>query len=242
MKFYTSNSTGDSGLMYLGYWINQNFGFPFRIMTADIGIDAEIEILDNTLNSNGLIIKAQIKATQTPITTNFVEYVDKNHLDYWNKLTVPVIYFKIDLVNSNIYYKIISSYDDIELTTSDNAEKWKINFDITNDLLTTASKQKWIENFAMVEYHSIYSYIETIEREVNSIPTVNISYMDNELIDNHIEILDETDIFFEKLTALQNLYPWKFGDQLKNKIEELGDLKFQKRNFLSQEKTNLNYD
>lgn len=242
MKFYTTNSTGDSGLLYLGYWINQNFGFPFRVMTADIGIDAEIELLGENLASEGIIVKAQVKSTQSAITSNFIEYVDKSHLDYWNKLTVPVIYFKVDLENSKIYYKTILLLDDVELTASDDDEKWKINFDIENDLLDLSCKQKWLDRFAVVEYHNINSYIEILNKGINSVVITNRSFIDNQVIDNLIEKLDSMNPYFEKLDSLNRLYPWKFGDKLKEMIEDLKDERNSKLNFLEQEQQSLNYD
>ncbi|MBL3655166.1 DUF4365 domain-containing protein [Fulvivirga sediminis] len=242
MKFYTTSSTGDSGLLYLGHWINQYFHFPFRIMSADIGIDAEIEILDEDLHSNGLIIKAQVKSTQSPINANFSEYVEKDHIDYWSKLTVPVIYFKVDLKNNKIYHKIISSLDGIELTSSGNGNKRKIEFDLSKDLLDLSSKQKWLDFFKVVEYHNMYSYIEKLHDEIDSVVVDNVSFFQNEVIEELLEKLDITEIYFKKLEALKNLYPWKFGKEINDKIECLNEERRRKMDYLHREQQMLNYD
>lgn len=239
MKFYTSNSTGDSGLFYLGYWINQNFGFPFRVLSADIGIDAEIEILDEQLHSNGLILKAQVKSSQTEITKDFTEYVEKKHLDYWSKLTVPVIYFKIDLFSSKIYYKVISSLDDIELTKSEDEEKWKIDFKIKSDLLTLDSKIEWIKKFQLIEFHNIYSYFEEIDRILND---VVVHVMNDDSYNFQIKKVVKAEKLIEKLVALKNLYPWKYGKKLNRRLENVTKNANEKRNFMNQELQMHNYN
>ncbi|RAW01528.1 DUF4365 domain-containing protein [Pseudochryseolinea flava] len=126
MKFYTEGgATGDSGVFYLGHWVTRHFGWPFRIQSmADIGIDAEIEICEDDNRSTSIIVKAQVKSTQNALTEDFSVYVSKEHLAYWTNMPLPVMLFKIDIVTKNIFYKIVSSYDDIYPTE----KGYRINF------------------------------------------------------------------------------------------------------------------
>lgn len=218
MKFYTTNATGDAGLFYLGYWINFNFNFPFRVMSADIGIDAEIEMIGEGLHSEGLIIKAQVKSTQTAITSNFTEYIEIKHLEYWNRLTVPVIYFKVDLISKKIYYKIISSLDDIERTKEDNEDKWKISFDLSQDELCIKTREIWIEKFKLIEFHNIYAYFKRSEEIINSIITNVIDY---DSFDEEMIKVKEAREIITKLSSLKKLYPWKFGVKLSEEYDRL---------------------
>lgn len=220
MKFYTSNATGDSGLFLLGHWINQNFGFPFRIMSTDIGIDAEIEMIDEEYHSEGLILKAQVKATQTVITKNFSAYIDKPHLKYWDKLTVPVLFFKVDLTNNNIYYKHISSHDDISSTKSDDPSKLKIEFDIEKDILTTDSLAVWQETFRLVEYHNLHKYFG---QAIEILKTVVTNVYDQEAYDIQIAKVKEAKIIEQKLQSLKLLYPWKFGAKHSKILNQISD-------------------
>lgn len=208
MKFYTSNATGDSGLFLLGHWINQNFGFPFRVMSADIGIDAEIEMIGDEYHSEGLILKAQVKATQTAITKNFAAYINKAHLKYWNKLTVPVLFFKVDLTNNNIYYKHISTHDDIVGTKSDDPEKLKIEFDFEKDLLTKETLAIWQETFRLVEYHNLHRYFGMAGELLKTVIT---DVYDYESFEKQITKVNEAKVIEQKLQSLKLLYPWKFG-------------------------------
>ena len=239
MQFYTTNVTGDSGLFYLGHFIVQNFKFPFRVMSTDIGIDAEIELIGEGLQANGLIIKAQIKSTQKAINANFTEYVEKKHLEYWNKLTIPVLYFKVDLSNLKIYYKVISSFDDIERTVENQEEKWKINFDISSDVLKVESKEEWLEKFKAVEYHNLYSYFNQIDQILRDVIT---NVMDDIAFDIQMAKVQNAKKIATKLESLKILYPWKFGNNLTNELDRINNNIRIMTNDLNHNITQANYN
>lgn len=239
MKFYTSNATGDSGLFLLGHWINQNFKFPFRVMSADIGIDAEIEMIDEEYHSEGLVLKVQVKATQKAITKNFSAYIDKAHLKYWDKLTVPVLFFKVDLTNNNIYYKHISSHDDITGTKSDDPDKLKIDFDIGNDLLTIDSLAIWRETFRLVEYHNLHNYFGQAIEILRSVIT---NVYDQDSYESQMLKVKEAQVIEQKLQSLKLLYPWKFGIKHSKVLNQITDTIASKSNDLKFSLMESNYN
>lgn len=239
MKFYTTNATGDSGLFYLAHWINKNFRFPFRVMSADIGLDAEIELLNDDLHSTGIVLKAQVKSTESAITEDFTEYIDKKHLVYWMSVVVPVIYFVVDTVNLKIYYKVLSSFDDIERTKETTETRWKISFDVTKDELTIDSKKEWIRLFSASEFHNTLSYFDQINSLLSGIIT---NVLDLDAFKRQSEKLDEAKGIREKLESIKRHYPWKFGKKLNEELEKIDDNIRITKNGLEQSITQAGYN
>ena len=61
MKYIKKSLVGDMGEHFFIYKIMEMFRWPCRLYGIDLGIDAEIEILDNENRTTGRIIKVQIK-------------------------------------------------------------------------------------------------------------------------------------------------------------------------------------
>lgn len=87
MKYNVTNIIGDAGEHLVAARIIKFFGYPCRLTNIDIGIDAEIELIDSNYKSTGQFIKCQIKTTTSD---KFHLYLDDRHIVYWNKLNVPV--------------------------------------------------------------------------------------------------------------------------------------------------------
>lgn len=127
MKYYLSNIIGDAGEHLFASRIIKLFHFPCRLINIDIGIDAEIEIIDDNFKSTGVFLKCQVKTTTSD---KFYIYVEEGHLEYWNKINVPVIVFLVHLDTEKIYWHCI---DDIEKYTKGKTD-YVINFDKTDIL------------------------------------------------------------------------------------------------------------
>lgn len=232
-KFYSSSSIGDAGLFYLGFKINKDFGFPYRIQpSADIGIDAEIELVNEDGSSTGIIIKAQVKTKEKKITGDFTEYLKEKDLKYWDNIPMPVLYFVVDLESEKIYYKIISSDSTVEETNSKSEGRYKIEFSVENNCLTKKDKNEWLEKFKLIEFHSISKYIEDSNQIIKTIDPHNC--ISESGFDKERDKIEKVEIMIEKLLSLEKLYPWKFDKQkiesiliLKKRLRKLkSDLKF----------------
>lgn len=104
-KFKTGNATGKAGEHYFAYWIMSTVGWPCRLMDIDIGIDAQIEILNEKQHSTGDFIAVQIKTTGSKIPEKTVY---KKHLEYWKDLDDELIYVSISNFRQSsptIYWK-----------------------------------------------------------------------------------------------------------------------------------------
>ncbi|MGQ5675295.1 DUF4365 domain-containing protein, partial [Lacticaseibacillus paracasei] len=62
MEYPKKSVNGDAGEYLVAYTITKLFGWPCRLFGVDIGVDAELEILDDEARSTGDVIKIQVKA------------------------------------------------------------------------------------------------------------------------------------------------------------------------------------
>ncbi|WP_409288340.1 DUF4365 domain-containing protein [Pseudomonas sp. KCJK8927] len=105
MKYAESNVTGDAGEYYFAYFITHALGWPCRLLDIDIGIDAQIEILDDDSCSTGQFLAVQIKGTRKDDKLSLD--VAKKHVKYWLSMDVPVLLALVDVDNRKVYVKSI---------------------------------------------------------------------------------------------------------------------------------------
>ena len=92
MIFNEKNASGKAGEYFFAFWICSQFDWACRLLDIDIGIDAQIEIFDESCNSTGNFINVQIKSS---INKTFNASVTKNNLTYWRTLDKPTILVNI---------------------------------------------------------------------------------------------------------------------------------------------------
>lgn len=89
-KLQPSNLIGLAGEYLVGAVVAQKLGWPYRMQPiADIGIDGEVEALDDGGRTTGRLLKVQVKAAVR--STRRTRYVQRDHFEYWQELAVPVI-------------------------------------------------------------------------------------------------------------------------------------------------------
>ena len=110
MKQYTKKQAiGQAGEYLVGAVVAHRLGWPYRTQPiADLGIDGEIEVLDETGTSLSGIIKVQAKATakedEESTVPPFARYVSEAHYEYWAALSLPVIVCRPVLATGKIYW------------------------------------------------------------------------------------------------------------------------------------------
>lgn len=137
MKYTPSNIIGDAGEHLLAAKVIKLFGFPCRLVNIDIGIDAEIEIIDRNYKSTGQFIRAQVKTT---IKETFHLYLSEKHLNYWNTMQVPAVIFLVHLNSENIYWHCVDKTEKYLKSKSG----LKIDFDAEN-ILIAKNRAKFLE-------------------------------------------------------------------------------------------------
>ena len=78
---------------------------------TDIGIDAQLEIIENNI-STGQLIALQVKSGLSFFTNeqddSYIFYVDSNHIEYWFKHNLPVVLILYHPLKKKLYWSPIS--------------------------------------------------------------------------------------------------------------------------------------
>lgn len=135
MKYLESNAIGDAGEHFFAYIVATVLGWPCRLLDVDIGIDAQIEVLDQEKNSTGQFIAVQIKATKSDEASLRIPL---RHIEYWKTVDAPVLLALVNIKKKHVYFRHISTSEKID---NINSESIKYEFDTTNDRLTSKSAQ-----------------------------------------------------------------------------------------------------
>ncbi len=109
MEFHSRDAIGKAGERLVETFIEENLNFIYRrTNSTDIGIDGDIEILDENRNSTGGFIKVQVKTTKYSLVGKNIQiFFDEKHLDYFSSLTVPPILSIVSLADKRIWWKPI---------------------------------------------------------------------------------------------------------------------------------------
>lgn len=166
MKYTQTNIIGDAGEHLLAAKVIKYFGFPCRLINIDIGIDAEIEIIDANYKSTGQFIKAQVKTTTTEV---FHLFIDEKHLKYWNMMHFPAVIFLVHLHTENIYWHCIEKTEAYIHSKSG----LRITFD-PEHILVPENKEKFIE----ISYDQERQTIASIYSEAYEVANADTEILD----------------------------------------------------------------
>ncbi|MGM3216556.1 DUF4365 domain-containing protein [Pseudomonas sp. PhalM4] len=165
MKYPLSTAIGDAGEYFFAYQISHVLGWPCRLFDIDIGIDAQVEILDESRNSTGRFAAFQIK---TSAGDDFKPswYVSERQLDYWRELDNPVFVVLVDIKDQAMYLHRIQKDFTYRVTEGKSV---RIDFDLTQDKFSEASGKTIkaaAEGFAM---ESIRAHLEKVKDGIQAI-------------------------------------------------------------------------
>lgn len=127
------------GVHYVGL-ILAKLGLIFReTSNTDVGIDGQIEYVNNVGEATGRIVAVQIKSGDSYLyeakkdTKNWTFYLDEKHMNYWEKYPIPVILLVYHPTNDTIYfidarhYLRINGMDNIKIPKSNILNKLNKN-------------------------------------------------------------------------------------------------------------------
>jgi len=109
MKYPEKTAIGDAGEYFFAYQIASALGWPCRLFDIDIGIDAQVEILDKERTSTGKFVAFQVKTTIVE-GNDACRYVLKKQLSYWRDLDLPVFVVLVDLSKKAMYFHRIKRH------------------------------------------------------------------------------------------------------------------------------------
>jgi hypothetical protein len=136
MKYTLRIAHGDAGEFFFAYKIASVLNWPCRLFDIDIGIDAQVEIVDeDDETSTGRFVAFQVKATSAGEQT--CRYVSKRQLAYWRALDLPVFVVLVDLLVEKMYLHQVLSNNNYPPATKKGFVR--IEFDLANDVFTKDS-------------------------------------------------------------------------------------------------------
>jgi Domain of unknown function (DUF4365) len=116
MKYSEIAATGDASEYFFAYKIASILRWPCRLLDIDIGIDAQVEIIDmKTRVSTGKFVAFQVKGTRSDGVDS--RYVSERQLAYWRDLALPVYVVLVDLPEQAMFlHRVQLNFDYPEAT------------------------------------------------------------------------------------------------------------------------------
>lgn len=219
MKYSYTNIIGDAGEHLVAAKIIKLFGFPCRLMGIDIGIDAEIEIIDAEYKSTGQFLKCQIKTT---LSKDFSICLQEKHILYWNSINIPIVVFLVHLTEEKIYWHCIKNIKEYEKSNSGVTVK----FDTTN-ILKKSSKKTFIQLVHIKSFEEIRKIYEELyeiahKDKVELLDTKNYDYFTVEhFVRNLLKI--EYDLSKVKKLQRRNKSLIKVDEEYLEKLDEINE-------------------
>jgi hypothetical protein len=162
MKYPERTAHGDAGEFFFAYKIASVLKWPCRLFDIDIGIDAQVEILDEERVSTGKFVAFQIKTTNAEYPGAY-SYVDELHLAYWQAHGLPVFAVLVDLPKQAMYLHHISKSKQYSTT---NKGLIRIEFDTINGRFQESSRAVIQTAADEVALTGIRVYLDPVREEI----------------------------------------------------------------------------
>lgn len=218
MKFDVKASHGKAGENYFAYWVSRNFGWPCRLFDIDIGIDAQIELINDECHSLGKFIAVQIKTYEKYKNPQ----VHLKNLEYWSEMTDPVIIVSISLEKDlpEVRWKLINTNEIKKYITQakkNTSKKVRIKLS-TKNILSLSCKEQFLDlhliKLALAydkKCKSFYDESKAIQERLG----INNPFPDDPIkedidlisVDSYIEYYKEYFDLFDKVNASIELNP-----------------------------------
>lgn len=192
---------------------------------TDIGIDAQLEIIENN-KSTGQLIALQVKSGlsffKNENENSYIYYVDSNHIDYWFKHNLPVILILYHPKEKKLYWAPISME-----TVTHNKVGYKV--EIRKDAILDENtyilmkKSFFLHNRVLYRFNKLKNQLHLIQKVANG-DEITIEFCDyiNKTLsrtditisyyENNTEIKEKIQTTFcEGLSSLgivQSIFPW----------------------------------
>ncbi|NTD96366.1 DUF4365 domain-containing protein [Agrobacterium tumefaciens] len=166
-----------NGVLKVAMLLNE-YGYVFReTSNADIGIDGQVEHINDNGEATGKIIAAQIKSGDSYLidkVDHFAFYPEQKHRNYWSVFPLPVILFVYYPAEDKIYFTDVR----YQLNNPDRKNHY-IKIPKTAFLNEITSEQifETAGNFD-IPYYSIDQVFEIMSSTKCNNVTFNMSYLD----------------------------------------------------------------
>lgn len=218
MEYQKRSTNGDAGEYFLAYKMTRILGWPCRLYGVDLGVDAELEIMDSNNESTGDIIKIQIKAIEEVKTAESVSiYVDDRHINYWKRFCLPVIVCCVDLKNEKVYWKQITSTE----AYATKGESKKVSFCLVHDLLEKSSVNKLKDLACPNDSKNIEPLFDELLELYKHIPENPVGYSSEKAISTMEDRCEEIDKVIAKIEELVSHFPWRLSTMALSELKRI---------------------
>lgn len=176
MKYQEQAANGSAGEYFFAFKISYLLKWPCRLLDIDIGIDAQVEVMDAKGDSTGKFVAFQIKSKGGGKACTC--YVTEAQLTYWKELDLPVFVTLVHLAAAKIYIHRVK-FDKEYHKTKDGRRR--IDFDLDKDLLKKASTSTIAgaaEEAGRAKVQKslilVWAAIERIDTEISEMPLGNL--------------------------------------------------------------------
>jgi len=168
MKYPRKAANGHAGEFFFAYKVASVLGWPCRLFNIDIGIDAQVEVLDRARASTGKFVAFQIKTT-TAEGLRDKTYVDERHLIYWRSLETPVFIVLVVLSQKAMYLQQIEKLRDYHKTANGQV---RIDFDLNRDRFKKSSRTLIRAAADQAALSAIRQHLRTVDEGISNIRNI----------------------------------------------------------------------
>lgn len=218
-KFYQKRTiNGDAGEHLVAFKFTRTLNWPCRLQGVDLGIDAEIEICDDSNGATGNVVKLQVKSFDK--LTSAVKhdvYVEDADIAYWQRFSVPTIVVCVDLNAEKVYWKPISSTEAYQTSGASR----KITFDLVNDELKPDAREKIASLSAPDHFKDVFEIISDATKiYINAMASdvFDISAEEMEVIQSDY---DKFSYLISRVDEIRCHYPWRISGFTAAQIETM---------------------
>lgn len=215
VPYTEKNANGDAGQYLVAYTFTKLFRWPCRLYGVDIGVDAELEVLSESGDANGDIVKIQVKTVKSMRGKNHSVSVEKRHVQYWQNFCVPVIVCAVDLQSESVYWKQILPTD-VYSRQKEGAKSQVVQFDLEKDKLTLASGRD-IQKLVQPEGAKLLgSHLQELKDGVATLDFGN--QLDFPAIDMTNAECDKLLALISRIEQIGYTFPWRYGTIAKGEV------------------------
>ena len=206
-EYSKRNVNGDAGEHLVAFIVTRELGWPCRLLDVDLGVDAEMELLDDANQSTGDIVKVQIKSFESLKAETKGIYADERHVTYWQRFSTPVIICCVDLSTRTVYWKEISVNDAYQ---SGGVAK-RIDFDLAADRLDVSAKSKILALVSPPEMKEIADDLTAIRRFLESSVDAARICFDFGSIAALEDGCNSMQQYIQRIEAISLAFPWRLS-------------------------------
>lgn len=240
MKYPIKAANGHAGEFFFAYKIASVLTWPCRLIDIDIGLDAQVEVInDADRTSTGRFVAFQIKAREDALQSYL--YVSEEHLGYWREVELPVFVVLVDLAKKKMFLHLVDLNHPYPVT--DKGAR-RIDFDLGKDLFDASSAKRITDAAMECSLAHVKKCLKTVGKSIKLIRDTIADQEGNSDPLCLIELMHQRFNFREQLVTASGLVTsLRVGQEIYDAAESnLEDALQDLRNYMKHGEMNVDWD